>query len=381
MRLRSLVARRPRVRPSCEYLESRQLMHRAGVGSTSALLEAQTAASTTTNPSHSFISLLPSSPTNSVSTIPANGDLNPYGVARVPRGFLVTNFNNSDNLQGTGTTITKVFLNGTTRTWFQAPQGFGLTDAIGVLSKGFVFVGSVPTTDGTSATVQQGSLLVLNRFGKQIANLKNPKLLDGPWGMAVNDKGDTAQIFVSNVLNGTITRLNVSIKNGLPDITSAKPIAKGYTTQTSDTALVLGPTGLAYNAQANLLYVASTADNAIYAIPNASSLNGPINKGIAVVQNNANLQGPIGLTFAPNGDLLVTNGDAVNTDSNNPSLLLEFRPRGAFVNAMSLDPAEGAAFGLAVKKVGQSYWLATVNDDTNTLDIRVASTKNLASAS
>ena len=77
---------------------------------------------------------------------------------------------------------------------------------------------------------------------------------------------------------------------------------------------MLGPTGMAYNAQANVLYVASTADNAIYAIPNASSLNGPINKGIAVVQNNANLQGPIGLTFAPNGDLLVTNGDAVNTD-------------------------------------------------------------------
>ncbi len=236
----------------------------------------------------------------------------------------------------------------------------------------------MPATDGTSATVQQGSLLVLNRFGKQIANLKNPNLLDGPWGMAVNDNGDTAQIHVSNVLNGTITRLNVSINNGLPDITSAKQIATGYTTQTSDTELVLGPTGLAYNAQVNLLNVASTAENAIYAIPNASSLNGPVNEGIAVVQNNANLQGPIGLTFAPNGDLLVTNGDAVNTDPNNPRLLLEFRPRGAFVNAMSLDPAEGAAFGLVVKKVGQSYWLATVNDDTNTLDIRVASTKNLA---
>ena len=217
----------------------------------------------------------------------------------MPRGFLVTNFNNSSNIQGTGTTIEKVFLNGTTQTWFQAPQGFGLTDAIGVLSKGFVFVGGVPTTDGTAATIEQGSLLVLNRFGKQIANLTNPKLLDGPWGMAVNDKGDTAQIFVSNVLNGTITRLNVSIKNGLPDITSAKQIATGYTIQPNAAAVVLGPTGLAYNAQANVLNVASTADNAIYAIPNASSLNGPINKGVAVVQNNANLHGPIGLTFAP----------------------------------------------------------------------------------
>ncbi len=47
------------------------------------------------------------------STVPANGDVNPYGVAVVPTttGALVannvpiSNFNNSANLQGTGTTI------------------------------------------------------------------------------------------------------------------------------------------------------------------------------------------------------------------------------------------------------------------------------------
>jgi len=368
MRIRPVEKRRRSIRPSCEHLEPRLALHATGTGSAAALVA--TSASTV---SHSFISLLPSTPTKSISTIPANGDLNPYGVARVPRGALVTNFNNSSNLQGTGTTIQKFFLNGTSKTWFTAPNGFGLTDAIGVLSKGFVFVGSVPTTDGTSATVQQGSLLVLNRFGQKIGNLKNANLLDGPWGMAVNDKGDNAQIFISNVLNGTITRLNVTIKNGLPDITRAVQIAMGYTTQTSASALVLGPTGLAYNNQTNVLYVASTADNAIYGIPNASSLQIAINKGVAVVENNSNLHGPVGLTFAPNGDLLVTNGDAVNPDANNPSLLLEFRPRGAFVNSISLDPAEGAAFGLVVKKVGRQFWLATVNDDTNALDIWVVS--------
>src|ERR1700757_1677220 len=52
------------------------------------------------------------------STIPANGDLNPYGVAFVPQDFpvggkiapgdvLVANFNASNNLQGTGVTIIK----------------------------------------------------------------------------------------------------------------------------------------------------------------------------------------------------------------------------------------------------------------------------------
>src|SRR5579864_8451869 len=58
-------------------------------------------------------------PTLSVSTVPPNGDVNPYGVAFVPEGFvhggalhpgniLVSNFNNSSNQQGTGTTIVKI---------------------------------------------------------------------------------------------------------------------------------------------------------------------------------------------------------------------------------------------------------------------------------
>jgi hypothetical protein len=50
------------------------------------------------------------------STVPGNGDVNPYGVAVVRRStgslvkgdVLVSNFNNSQNLQGTGTTIVQV---------------------------------------------------------------------------------------------------------------------------------------------------------------------------------------------------------------------------------------------------------------------------------
>jgi hypothetical protein len=372
MRFHPAAKRRRDLRPSLEHLEQRQVLSAAGIYSANAHLD-KWLASTASKAGTSFISLLPTKPTTSISTIPANGDLNPYGVARVPRGFLVTNFNDSKNVQGTGTTIQKIFLNGTSKTWFQAPKGFGLTDAIGVLTAGFVFVGSVPTTDGTAATIKQGSVLVLNRYGKEIANLKNSKLLDGPWGMAVNDHGDNAQVFISNVLNGTITRLNVVIKNGKPDITSAVRIAQGYKTEPNAAAVVLGPTGLAYNYSTGVLYVASTADNAIYAIPNASSLRGPVNKGVTIVRNNPNLRGPIGLTFAPNADLLVTNGDAVNADAADPSELLEFRPNGTFVGSLSLDPAQGAAFGLVVKKIGNQYWLATVNDDTNKLDIRVVS--------
>jgi hypothetical protein len=49
-------------------------------------------------------------------TVPANGDINPYGLVRVPRTignlqeghYLVSNFNASSNSQGTGTTIVDV---------------------------------------------------------------------------------------------------------------------------------------------------------------------------------------------------------------------------------------------------------------------------------
>src|SRR5215470_14554296 len=67
------------------------------------------------------------------STIPANGDLNPYGLAFVPAGFasggiitpgdvLVSNFNNSTNCQATGTTIIKLTPNGAV-----APAGTAFT--------------------------------------------------------------------------------------------------------------------------------------------------------------------------------------------------------------------------------------------------------------
>ena len=50
------------------------------------------------------------------STVPANGDVNPYGIVNVPRtsgrssrgDVLISNFNNSENQQGTGTTIVQI---------------------------------------------------------------------------------------------------------------------------------------------------------------------------------------------------------------------------------------------------------------------------------
>lgn len=84
-------------------------------------------------------------------SIPPSGDLNPYRMAFVPAGFpsggatgaadvLVANFNNSGNLQGSGTAIVSISPTG------QQPYSLhraGHT-ALGVISGGFVIVGNLP---------------------------------------------------------------------------------------------------------------------------------------------------------------------------------------------------------------------------------------------
>ena len=337
-------------RPATEWLERRELLA-AAVGSVGG-----------------FLGKLPVEPTATYSTVPSNGDQNPYGIATLPRGILVSNFNNSQNQQGTGSTIDLFRPGGKMTTFVQAPSQVGFTTALGVLSKGFVIVGSVPTTDGTSATVGQGSLLIYNRFGKMVGELTSSKFLDGPWDLTVHDMGDRAQIFVSNVLNGTVSRIDVQIRHGKVEPTSAKTIASGYTFRTDPAALVVGPTGLAYNAKTGVLYVASTGDNQIFAVADAGNRTSSAGLGKLIV-NDANLRGPLGLAFAPNGDLLTANGDISNTDPNNTSDIVEYTPSGQFVNQFSISASAGAAFGIDVVTNKYAVVLYVTNDADNTLEL------------
>jgi hypothetical protein len=326
---------------------------------------------------------LPIVPTLSVSTVPPNGDINPYGVAFVPNGFvhggqlhagniLVSNFNNSSNLQGTGTTIVKITQQGNQSVFFQGPQGLGLTTALGVLRRGLVLVGNVPTTDGSCATVQQGSILVIDRNGNQVDALSDSQLLDGPWFLTIHDQGEHAQIFVSNVLSGAVTRLNVRVAPHGSDIIveSATQIASGYLHRCDPAALVVGPTGLVYDAHKDILYVASTGDNEIFAVHHAGTTNHDHGMGQLIYTDSTHLHGPLALVRAPNGDLVTSNGDAVNPDPNQPSEIVEFTIQGQFVAQFSVDSAgEGGAFGIALFGSGDHLRFAAVDDIQNVLDV------------
>ena len=83
------------------------------------------------------------------------------------------------------------------------PGGIGLTTALVVLRSGWVIVGSLPTTDGTSATAQAGCFLVLDNHGQRLGNLlwiahQRPLGHDGA------GFGQQRNLFVTNVLNGTL---------------------------------------------------------------------------------------------------------------------------------------------------------------------------------
>jgi hypothetical protein len=388
--LQNFHSTRRNTRPSLDSLEERALLNAAmpHLNHGSAI-----PAEVLSTKSHfvPIVPTLPSTPDSRITTVPANGDVNPYGLAVVPAGFprggllhagefLVANFNNSTNTQGTGTTIVTVTpgQNPSTAPVFFNSQSVGLTEALEVLRSGFVIVGNVPTTDGTFGTIGAGSLQIIDRFGNVVQTLTdsntNSNLFDGPWASAVNDKGNTAQLFVSNVESGTVTRMNLKVvkHDGQVNlkVVSTTQIASGYIVQPNANAVIVGPGGLAYNSKNDTLYVAATGNNEIFAVPHASRTHSDNGTGSLVYQDQAHLRGPIGLALAPNGDLLTTNDDAVNFNASQPSELIEFTPTGQFIGELSLDPAAGAAFQIVVETHHNRVTVASLNDDLATLDFR-----------
>jgi hypothetical protein len=313
------------------------------------------------------------------STIPSNGDLNPYGVAFVPQGFpnggtvsannlLISNFNNNQNLQGTGSTIIQVNGMGTTSLFFQGPGGIGLSTALEVLKEGYVLAGNFPSTDGTCQTASPGDFLVINKSGQQIGTLTDTNI-DGPWDSYLYDQGTTAKLFVANGLNGTVIRLDLSVGTAGVSITGSHVIASGYQYQCDPVAFVDAPTGLVYDASSEILYVASTLDNKVFAVSDAGSTTTDNGTGTILYEDEVHLHGALAMSQAPNGDLLVSNNDVINPNNSQPSEIVEFTTSGSFVKNLSVDPNLGGAFGLNVQQLGASSKFAAVDDNQSTVSI------------
>src|SRR5580692_5035657 len=311
------------------------------------------------------------------STVPPTGpaESNPYGLAVVPAGFpkggklaagdiLVSNFNGANGVQGTGTTVIRITPSGGRSTLFTSTQ-LGLSGVLSVLKSGLVIVGNVPTasvdggTTDAGPTIGAGTLQILDSNGSLVQTITDATLLADPWGLAVNDQGSTAQLFVSNVITGEVTRLDVSIAGTTLTVDSKTKIASGYATRPDPSAFVVGPAGMVYDETSDTLYLASSAEKVggvesgtIFAIAKAGKATTDGGKGTVVYADVDHLRGPLGLVKAPNGDFVVANADAVNSDAKHPSELVEFTSSGKFVNEVSVDPMTGGAFALATGTFG-----------------------------
>ncbi len=323
------------------------------------------------------------------STVPANGDVNPYGVAVVPSStghlvagdVLISNFNSKANVQGTGTSLVQVSPTGTTTLFSDigalpagstCPGGIGLTTALSILPGGWVVVGSLPTHAGAlPKNVPAGCLIVLNSTGSVAETISNPAI-DAPWDMTAQSTPTTASLFISNALGGntkskkgvpvvgkcTVARIDLALSpSAPPTVTSSTIIGTDFPWKANKAALVLAPTGLALTLN-DTLFVDNTLNNTVSAIPNASTRTSAVTAKSTMVSKGGSLNAPLGMVLAPNGDLLIVNG--------NNGVITELTEAGTQVAKHTLvKGGAGDLFGLAITPNGQGLYF--VNDGTNTL--------------
>ena len=326
------------------------------------------------------------------STIPSNGDVNPYAIWPVTANMgslhagdvLVDNFNNKSNNQGTGTTIVNVHPDKSVTVFAALPQnlagcpgGVGLTTAMVVLKDGWVIVGSLPSKDGKIATSGAGCLIELTPTG-QVAGTLTGDYLNGPWDATVVDNGDTATLFVTNTLvgdvkdagdktvnQGTVVRLSLSQTTTTPPaVTSHVVVADALPERPDASAFVKGPTGLVLDP-GGTLYVGDNVGNRIATVANALNRMDSTGAG-GTLSSGGQLANPLGMDRAPNGDLLVAN--ATN------GKIVEITPAGTQVGAYYANqdvaqdpPGNGDLFDIAVNQTHDGIYF--VNDDTNTLSL------------
>ena len=316
--------------------------------------------------------------------------MNPYGLAVVPAtagrltagNILVSNFNDKANVQGTGTTLVQVSPAGQTTLFadvaklpagMACPGGVGLTTALGILPGGWVVVGSLPTTASGAlpGLDPAGCLIVLNNQGTVVETITNKNIV-GPWDLAVTSTPTSAQVFVSNALGGntstshgtpvtgncTVVRLDFDLSaSSPPALSSTTVVGSGYPWRANKAALVLGPTGLALGHNGTL-YVADTQTNTISAIPQATTRSTAQAATAGLLSAGGALDAPLGMTLAPNGDLVVVNGNNGNA--------VEITPAGRQITTRTLvKDGAGDLFGIVTTPDG----IIAVNDGTNALEL------------
>jgi hypothetical protein len=183
--------------------------------------------------------------------------------------------------------------------------------------------------------------------------------------------GSNTTLFVTNVLNGTVASGATPIDEGTvvrirlhtrdhrpPQVRAMDVIAGGFPERTDPAALVIGPTGVGLGEEGTL-YVADTQGNRIGAVPDALNRQAPLGGGGTTVAVGGYLNNPLGLTVAPNGDILTANANDGN--------IVETTPIGAEFQPLDTGAGAGGLFGLTVAPNLRGVFF--VDDANNTLGL------------
>lgn len=344
---------------------------------------------------------------------PINGDANPYGLSITPANYNGLDAANntavllpgdlviSDFSDKTGANVGTSLLRYTPSTnkishYYTETVGTGPV-AIAVSSKGTTWIANyqphyanpadgavsgdgnivVITPDGTDFPSPVG--IVDNNSGSTFNPTTNQ--FAGPWGQAFGVKAGTTTpyFFVTNVdaNMGWVQRESFTAPN-FNKLTATTIAVLPTATNVFDPT---GPQGLVYDAKTDILYVASTADNSIWAIPNATTAGPSATPGI-MVYSGIPLNAPVGLTMNPiNGDLIVANqldNNLVEVAPNPQPQSATYGFKGILIGTKLVDttPVNTAAgtgsglFGLvAVKDSGGNLMVYYVDANTNSLNI------------
>jgi hypothetical protein len=316
-------------------------------------------------------------------TDPVGQGLNPYGLAiewtssgLVEQGDLIAcNFNDAANTQGTGTTVVDLHPN------------VGASPILIANSPELLGCSSVTTLpDGNIvATASQANALVLVS-PTAVNTLSTPYSSDtfyNPWSVIFADEPhNVSALYVSNSTKGTLDRIVLNSDDSQASFTE---IATSFTASGSPGS-ILAPSGLTYDDSIDTLYVVDSANNAVLALNNVSTIGADgvqvnvsggtdsftgANAGDAhVIASGAPLDGPISASLLPSGNLIV--GNTLNPSGTN--LMLEIQPFGpgaGVVYTRNVDTgAAGALFGIAIGFDNNGNPVIFYNDDnTNMVDV------------
>ncbi len=290
---------------------------------------------------------------------PTNGDQGPLGLVYVnskPFGggplkagdLVMCNFNDRANVPGNGTTLD----------YISSTPG----------SKPITFDQDV-TVKGCSAlviNVLYGGIFSMDISAKNVVGFSgkgrilqtiSSKNFTAPWSAAYVGSfgyppGDG--IFAADESSGKILRIDLGTGKPKPPVTA---VISGFGVGSGQPGTALGPSGVQYDQKRDILYVADGVTNTIVSVAHAydnlhavnsivvgadgKTFSGPKKSLAHVVYSGKPLNGPLGSTLLPNGNLIVANGLGKN-------MLVEIASNGKLLaTKVPIADKPGAIFGLA----------------------------------